>query len=172
MLMRSSPQQGGDMQKNDKVLLERTQKVAKAIRKEESGEKTPFLVFEVNEKLFAIPNDDILIITTGNIMRALERIDEPFTGIVNLKGYVYNVLDLNLFFKHADTRDDKNLIFLKKYYIAFCFDIIMDTLGVPAKEIMRIDTPEIPFIGSFFKRFGKEIYIIDVRKMYETYAGS
>jgi len=159
------------MEKKEEKLKKRTAKIAEVSKKKIADLKR-YLSFYIGEKQFAISDEETSIITQNTEIRILSKLQQPLVGIVNFKGTIYSVIDLNLLFGKEIDSNIRNLIFLKNYYLALSFTQIDDMVKMPLKAIKSIANSDIEFVNSFFVRKNKDVYIIDVKEFYETYFSS
>jgi chemotaxis signal transduction protein len=159
------------MKKKEEKLKKRTAKIAKVSEKKVVDLKR-YLSFYIGEKQFAVSDEETSIITQNTEVRILSKLQPPLIGIVNFKGTIYSVIDLNLLFGKKIDSNVKNLIFLKNYYLALSFTQIDDMVKIPLKTIKSIANSDIEFVNSFFISKNKDVYIIDVKEFYETYFSS
>ena len=150
------------------ILKARALKISKESKKSVHEGKKRFIVIRVEKKHFAIRYEEIIFIGQNREIRILPKVSSPFIGIVNFKGTIFNVADIKLLLNQSDQSNKKNLIFLKKYFIALVYDAVDDLVFISENAIKSISNSDFNFIKTFYSHDEQDVYIINLKEFYET----
>ena len=149
------------------VLLERAKHLAKIeINRAQENSLTKYICFRLGQReLYGIPYDKIKEVMNNVPITRMPNVPSFVAGVINRRGALIAVIDLNNFFHH-ETVDDKSrgytmIITSKKMvagilvdsiedaaaYNAFLLDPPIPSLGVSSDFILGIDQGTIPILN-------------------------
>lgn len=128
-----------------------------------------WLIFSVNEDIFAIESYKAKEVLRNMEIYPLPFVPEFIKGVLNRHGSPYTVVDLSVFLG-GKKQDSLLFIVLNLPDSQFCIQVcdVLDFHTLEEKDVILIEeSQEIPFFSGTINYKGKKVPILEIEKIYE-----
>lgn len=127
-----------------------------------------FVVFKLGEEHFAIETEKIQSINDMMTITQVPKSPDYIKGLINLRGSIKSLVDINLLLNIVSERKQNNIIILKVYEeeIGISVDEVEEVIEVEESNIQKlpIDSGE-NYIKGIINLSGKLFTIIEIEKL-------
>lgn len=152
-----------------------------SVQKVDSEEKEyvaleQFCVFRSGKEEYALPIHVVKEVVKLPPMAYVPQMPDYLTGMVNVRGSIYGVLDLAMFFKGGDNQVNEEYKFLmvidhEEYKIGLLITDVPDTVSVSADSIEKLTSSTIKsvkgrkYLQGIIKKDKRMIILFDILEM-------
>ena len=157
-----------DVEKNDAYEIESQEE------KVSSAQLHQYCVFRSGPELYCIPIDIVKEVVVSPPSTMVPQLPTYITGMVNVRGNIYGILDLNEFL-NEDAKEEENPYLLlldhDEYQMGISIPTVPDTIMVDESEIEDLPTSRLKsatgqkFLKGIIKKDDKMIVIFDILNM-------
>lgn len=127
------------------------------------------VIFRLKDEQFAVETAKVQSINDYMFITKVPKAPEYIKGLINLRGNVISLLDLNLLLnKHNDNDDRNNIIIIKlqEEEIGITVDEVNEVLDIDEKIIERVeDERKLPYIKGVLNFKDRIVTFIDIDKL-------
>lgn len=127
-----------------------------------------FVVFKLGEEHFAIETDKILSINDMMTVTKVPNAPEYIKGLINLRGSIKSLVDINLLLNMKSSNKQNNIIILKVHEeeIGIIVDEVEEVLDISENKMQRLETHNTEsYINGIIDLEGKLLTIINIEKL-------
>ncbi|MEO1253920.1 MAG: chemotaxis protein CheW [Bacteroidota bacterium] len=163
----------------DPVLSKRSESEKKSSKSEEIQEaeikKLQYCVFKCGSEFYGIPIELVKEVVASPEITALPQMPKYILGMVNVRGNIYGILDLNSFFQNEKlTTDEKSYLLLlehEDYQVAITIPQVPDTVMTNESDIEDLPTSRLKsttgqkYLRGVIKKDQRMIILFDILGM-------
>ncbi|WP_300379612.1 chemotaxis protein CheW [Clostridium sp.] len=127
-----------------------------------------FVMFKLGEEHFAVGTDKILSINDMMNITLVPKAPSYIKGLINLRGSIKSLIDINLLFNIKSEKKQNNIIILKldEEEIGITVDEVEEVIDIDEQKLQKLDTHNIEsYINGVIEVNGKLLTIIDIEKL-------
>lgn len=101
-----------------------------------------FVVFKLGEEHFAVETDKVLSINDMMVITKVPKAPNYIKGLINLRGSIKSLVDLNLLLNIKSEKKQNNIIILKveDEELGVTVDEVEEVIDIEDKELQKLDT--------------------------------
>lgn len=101
-----------------------------------------FVVFKLGEEHFAVETDKVLSINDMMVITKVPKAPEYIKGLINLRGSIKSLVDLNLLLNIRSDKKQNNIIILKvdDEELGVTVDEVEEVIDIEEKDLQKLDT--------------------------------
>ena len=128
------------------------------------------VVFELGNALFAISTDVVQSINDTMNVTKVPRAPKFIKGLINLRGSIKTLVDINLILNIDDNNAKENIMILsiEKEEIAIEVDFVKEVIEIDKDDIRIIDECDKPFMYGVIKFDDELITLLDMNILIST----
>ena len=126
------------------------------------------LVFKLGEEHFAVETDKVQSINDMMSITFVPKSPRYIKGLINLRGSIKSLVDINLLLNVNSKREQQNIIILtvEDEEIGISVDEVEEVLDIDEKMIQKLENEQsAPYIKGILKSNDKLLTIIDIDKL-------
>lgn len=127
-----------------------------------------FVVFKLGEEHFAVETEKIQSINDMMTITAVPKSPDYIKGLINLRGSIKSLVDINLLLNITSQKEQNNIIILKLYEeeIGISVDEVEEVINVDESEIQKVPTDSVKrYIKGIINLDGKLFTVIEIEKL-------
>lgn len=127
-----------------------------------------FVVFRLGEEHFAIETEKIQSINDMMTITQVPKSPDYIKGLINLRGSIKSLVDINLLLNIVSERKQNNIIILKVYEeeIGISVDEVEEVIEVDEESIQKLPLDSVEnYIKGIINLGGKLFTIIEIEKL-------
>lgn len=127
-----------------------------------------FVVFKLGEEHFAIETEKIQSINDMMTITQVPKSPDYIKGLINLRGSIKSLVDINLLLNIVSERKQNNIIILKVYEeeIGISVDEVEEVIDVDEESIQKLPLDSVEnYIKGIINLGGKLFTIIEIEKL-------
>lgn len=127
-----------------------------------------FVVFKLGEEHFAVETDKILSINDMMTITRVPKAPNYIRGLINLRGSIKSLVDVNLLLNIESEKEQKNIIILKvdEEEIGISVDEVEEVIDIDEDKLQRLETHNTEvYIKGVIDLEGRLLTIIDIEKL-------
>lgn len=129
------------------------------------------VVFEIGGVLFAISTDVVQSINDKMSVTKVPMAPEFIKGLINLRGSIKTLVDINLILNIEDNNEKENIMILsieEEEEIAIEVDFVKEVIEIDKDDIRVIDECDKSFMQGIIKIEGELITLLDINLLIGT----
>ncbi|MEG2108875.1 MAG: chemotaxis protein CheW [Clostridium sp.] len=128
------------------------------------------VVFEIGGVLFAISTDVVQSINDKMSVTKVPMAPEFIKGLINLRGSIKTLVDINLILNIEDNNEKENIMILsiEEEEIAIEVDFVKEVIEIDKDDIRVIDECDKSFMQGIIKFEGELITLLDINLLIGT----
>ncbi|MGN0027465.1 MAG: chemotaxis protein CheW [Clostridium sp.] len=101
-----------------------------------------FVVFKLGEEHFAVETDKVLSINDMMVITKVPKAPNYIKGLINLRGSIKSLVDLNLLLNIKSEKKQNNIIILKveDEELGVTVDEVEEVIDIEDKDLQKLDT--------------------------------
>lgn len=126
------------------------------------------VVFKLGEEHFAVETDKVQSINDMMSITFVPKSPRYIKGLINLRGSIKSLVDINLLLNVNSKREQQNIIILtvEDEEIGISVDEVEEVLDIDEKMIQKLENEQsAPYIKGILKSNDKLLTIIDIDKL-------
>ena len=126
------------------------------------------VVFKLGEEHFAVETDKVQSINDMMSVTFVPKSPRYIKGLINLRGSIKSLVDINLLLNVNSKREQQNIIILtvEDEEIGISVDEVEEVLDIDEKMIQKLENEQsAPYIKGILKSNDKLLTIIDIDKL-------
>ena len=127
-----------------------------------------FVIFKLGDEHFAVETDKILSINDMMTITKVPKAPSYIKGLVNLRGSIKSLVDINLLLNIKSNNKQNNIIILKVHEeeIGRIVDEVEEVVDISENKLQRLETHSTEsYINGIIDLEGKLLTIIDIEKL-------
>lgn len=127
-----------------------------------------FVIFKLGEEHFAVETDKILGINDMMTITRVPKSPDYIKGLINLRGSIKSLVDVNLLLNIESEKEQKNIIILKvdEEEIGISVDEVEEVIDIDGSKLQKLDTHNTEvYIKGVIDLEGKLLTVIDIEKL-------
>lgn len=127
-----------------------------------------FVIFKLGDEHFAVETDKILSINDMMTITKVPKAPSYIKGLVNLRGSIKSLVDINLLLNIKSNNKQNNIIILKvnEEEIGIIVDEVEEVVDISENKLQRLETHSTEsYINGIIDLEGKLLTIIDIEKL-------
>lgn len=127
-----------------------------------------FVVFKLGEEHFAVETDKILSINDMMTITRVPKAPDYIKGLINLRGSIKSLVDVNLLLNIESKRQQNNIIILKvdEEEIGISVDEVEEVIDIDEDKLQRLETHNTEaYIKGVIELEEKLLTVIDIEKL-------
>jgi purine-binding chemotaxis protein CheW len=125
-----------------------------------------YLIFMIQEKLYALPSKVISEVTVLEEVFPLPLAPDYVRGIINRYSIPYALIDVKFLLLNDSSNARKMIVFKEEIdKLAFLIDDVADIADIPSDQLMNIDQEETALISAFFEWKGNHVLCLDTGEL-------
>ncbi|GAB6167724.1 chemotaxis protein CheW [Clostridium carnis] len=127
-----------------------------------------FVVFKLGEEHFAVETDKILSINDMMSITTVPRAPEYIKGLINLRGSIKSLVDINLLLKITSENKQNNIIILKVdgEEIGISVDEVEEVIDIDEVKMQKLGAHNIEgYIKGVIDLDGRLLTVIEIEKL-------
>ena len=164
-----------NMEEDQAAVMEKEENLPSNEKKEENDSTVQYCVFKAGTEFYGIPIELVKEVVVSPVKSPIPQMPHYITGMVNVRGNIYGVLDLKSFFQneHGDDEDMNYLLLLEhdEYQMGIMIPRVPDTLSVSQSEIENLPTSRLKsvlgqkYLKGILKKNNQMIILFDILGM-------
>ena len=151
--------------KDKDILKKRAEIIAKPIIESRKSSQIRYLIFKRKSNFYAIHESEILFIDNSSKIRLLTNIKDPFIGVANYKGTIYNVFDFVKEHNKKIEHINYGVVFLKNSFNCILFDKVIGISYFKKGEIIKILEIKSQYFKGSLSFENNLVLLVDVDKI-------
>ena len=127
------------------------------------------VIFRLKDEQFAVETAKVQSINDYMVITKVPKAPDYIKGLINLRGNVISLLDLNLLLNKYNGNDDRNniiIIKLQEEEVGITVDEVNEVLDIDEKIIERVeDERKLPYIKGVLNFKERIVTLIDIDKL-------
>ena len=127
-----------------------------------------FVIFKLGEEHFAVETDKILSINDMMTITRVPKAPDYIKGLINLRGSIKSLVDVNLLLNIESKRQQNNIIILKvdEEEIGISVDEVEEVIDIDEDKLQRLETHITEaYIKGVIELEEKLLTVIDIEKL-------
>lgn len=127
-----------------------------------------FVIFKLGEEHFAVETDKILSINDMMTITRVPKAPDYIKGLINLRGSIKSLVDVNLLLNIESKRQQNNIIILKvdEEEIGISVDEVEEVIDIDEDKLQRLETHNTEaYIKGVIDLEEKLLTVIDIEKL-------
>ena len=127
-----------------------------------------FVIFKLGEEHFAVETDKILSINDMMTITRVPKAPDYIKGLINLRGSIKSLVDVNLLLNIESKRQQNNIIILKvdEEEIGISVDEVEEVIDIDEDKLQRLETHNTEaYIKWVIELEEKLLTVIDIEKL-------
>ncbi|EEH98391.1 chemotaxis protein CheW [Clostridium tertium] len=127
-----------------------------------------FVIFKLGEEHFAVETDKILSINDMMTITRVPKAPDYIKGLINLRGSIKSLVDVNLLLNIESKRQQNNIIILKvdEEEIGISVDEVEEVIDIDEDKLQRLETHNTEaYIKGVIELEEKLLTVIDIEKL-------
>ena len=127
-----------------------------------------FVIFKLGEEHFAVETDKILSINDMMTITRVPKAPDYIKGLINLRGSIKSLVDVNLLLNIESKRQQNNIIILKvdEEEIGIAVDEVEEVIDIDEDKLQRLETHNTEaYIKGVIELEEKLLTVIDIEKL-------
>jgi purine-binding chemotaxis protein CheW len=127
-----------------------------------------FVIFKLGEEHFAVETDKILSINDMMTITRVPKAPDYIKGLINLRGSIKSLVDVNLLLNIESKRQQNNIIILKvdEEEIGISVDEVEEVIDIDEDKLQRLETHNTEaYIKGVMELEEKLLTVIDIEKL-------
>lgn len=127
-----------------------------------------FVIFKLGEEHFAVETDKILSINDMMTITRVPKAPDYIKGLINLRGSIKSLVDVNLLLNIESKRQQNNIIILKvdEEEIGISVDEVEEVIDIDEDRLQRLETHNTEaYIKGVIELEEKLLTVIDIEKL-------
>lgn len=127
-----------------------------------------FVIFKLGEEHFAVETDKILSINDMMTITRVPKAPDYIKGLINLRGSIKSLVDVNLLLNIESKRQQNNIIILKvdEEEIGISVDEVEEVIDIDEDRLQRLETHNTEaYIKGVIDLEEKLLTVIDIEKL-------
>lgn len=127
-----------------------------------------FVIFKLGEEHFAVETDKILSINDMMTITRAPKAPDYIKGLINLRGSIKSLVDVNLLLNIESKRQQNNIIILKvdEEEIGISVDEVEEVIDIDEDKLQRLETHNTEaYIKGVIELEEKLLTVIDIEKL-------
>lgn len=127
-----------------------------------------FVIFKLGEEHFAVETDKILSINDMMTITKVPKSPEHIKGLINLRGSIKSLVDVNLLLNIKSEKEQNNIIILKvdEEEIGISVDEVEEVIDIDEYKLQKLETHNTEgYIKGVIDLEGRLLTVIDIEKI-------
>ncbi|GAA0746580.1 chemotaxis protein CheW [Clostridium oceanicum] len=128
------------------------------------------VIFKLNNEQFAVQTDKVQTITDGMKITSVPKAPDYIKGLINLRGNVISLLDINLLLNIPKTEEEKDnviIIEIEDELVGICVDEVDEVLDIDENIIEKsTDENRKEYVQGIINFKDRIVTLIDIDKLF------